>query len=145
MIERSLLMEMMAFFFYNRIVNKKTRERVMMKLKKFMVMLSFLAAVGVVFTGCSKIEAPIKTKGNESTRETTPGSDVKGESNQKISGTITIFEHEYSYEDSLKKVIDGFHEIYPNVDVKYEIKAGQEYYSILSTAIQSGDGPIGIL
>lgn len=117
----------------------------MMKLKKFMVMLSFAATVGLVFTGCSRNESPIKTEGSESTRETssetTSGSDVKGESNQKISGTITIFEHEYSYEDSLKKVIEGFNKRYPNVDVKYEIKAGQEYYSILSTAIQSGDGP----
>lgn len=57
------------------------------------------------------------------------------------SGSITIWEHEYTYEDSLAAVIEAFNEKYPDIEVNYEIRADGDYYSILSTAIQSGDGP----
>lgn len=57
------------------------------------------------------------------------------------SGSITIWDHDYSYEDSLVHVIDAFHEKYPDIEVNYEIRADGDYYSLLSTAIQSGDGP----
>lgn len=63
------------------------------------------------------------------------------ETNEEISGAITIWEHDFSVEDSLISVIEGFSEQYPNVEVDYEIKADGDYYSILQTAIQSGDGP----
>lgn len=57
------------------------------------------------------------------------------------SGSITIWEHDYTYEDSLAAVIEAFNEEYPNIEVNYEIRADGDYYSLLSTAIQSGDGP----
>lgn len=58
-----------------------------------------------------------------------------------VSGSITIWEHDYSFEDSLEQLIAGFQEEYPNVEVDYEIKADGDYYSLLQTAIQSGSGP----
>lgn len=58
-----------------------------------------------------------------------------------VSGSITVWEHDYSFEDSLEKIIEGFNEQYPDVQVDYEIKADGDYYSLLQTAIQSGDGP----
>ena len=60
--------------------------------------------------------------------------------NEDISGSITIWEHEYSFEEALKAVIDGFQEKYPNVEVDYEIKAS-DYQQVLATALQSGEGP----
>ncbi len=70
---------------------------------------------------------------------------AEGEENQEsteadISGSLTIWEHAFSFEPSLKDVIAGFEAKYPNVTVDYEIK-DDNYYSILATAIQSGDGP----
>jgi raffinose/stachyose/melibiose transport system substrate-binding protein len=113
-----------------------------MKLRKVVAMFTLVAMMGTLFVGCSNKAASDNNEGNTVSEEANSGDKgTEGEGQQKISGTITIFEHEYSYEDSLKEVIEGFNKLYPNVDVKYEIKAGQEYYSILSTAIQSGDGP----
>lgn len=61
--------------------------------------------------------------------------------NEDVSGSILIWEHDYSVEDALISVIEGFEEQYPNVDVDYEIKADGDYYSLLQTAVQSGSGP----
>lgn len=60
--------------------------------------------------------------------------------NEDLEGSLTIWEHNYSFENALKAVIEGFQKKYPNVDVEYEIK-DSEYYSVLATAIQSGDAP----
>lgn len=57
--------------------------------------------------------------------------------NEDISGSITVWEHEYSFEEALKAVIAGFQEKYPNVEVDYEIKAS-DYQQVLATALQSG-------
>lgn len=68
----------------------------------------------------------------------------KGESagaSDGTSGSITVWEHDYSYEESLVQVIEAFNEQYPDIEVNYEIRADGDYYSLLSTAIQSGDGP----
>lgn len=67
--------------------------------------------------------------------------DAFAEVNEDVTGSLTIWEHQYSFEDSLKSVIEGFEALYPNVEVNYEIKDGDEYYTLLQTAIQSGDGP----
>lgn len=60
--------------------------------------------------------------------------------NEDISGSITVWEHDYSFEEPLKAVIEGFNEKYPNVEVDYEIKAS-DYWQVLATALQSGEGP----
>jgi raffinose/stachyose/melibiose transport system substrate-binding protein len=65
---------------------------------------------------------------------------VFAEANEEVSGSITVWEHSYSFEDSMNDVIAAFQEQYPNVEVNAEIKS-ENYYSLLSTAIQSGDGP----
>ena len=66
---------------------------------------------------------------------------VSVQAGEEVSGTLTIWEHSYSFEESLKAVIEGFKAQYPNVEVDYEIKEGDEYYTLLQTALQSGDGP----
>ncbi len=68
-------------------------------------------------------------------------SDTSAAGDNSISGAITVWEHDYSFEDSLEQIVEGFNELYPNVQVDYEIKADGDYYSLLQTAIQSGDGP----
>ena len=60
---------------------------------------------------------------------------------EDVSGTIVIWEHDYSFEDSLTELVAAFNEEYPDVSVEYEIKADGDYYSLLQTAIQSGSGP----
>lgn len=60
---------------------------------------------------------------------------------EEITGKITVWEHVYSFEDSLKEIIDGFEKKYPNVEVEYEIKDGETYYALLQTAVQAGEGP----
>ena len=60
--------------------------------------------------------------------------------NEDVSGSITVWEHAYSFEEALKAVIEGFKAKYPNVEVDYEIKAS-DYQQVLATALQSGEGP----
>ena len=62
------------------------------------------------------------------------------EVNEDVSGSITVWEHDYSFEEPLKAVIEGFKAKYPNVEVDYEIKAS-DYQQVLATALQSGEGP----
>lgn len=96
-----------------------------MKKKMISFMLTAVMAGTMVFTGCGNADKKEKGSGE----------------NGEISGSITVWEHDYSAEDSLISVIEGFSEEYPNVEVNYEIKADGDYYSILQTAVQSGDGP----
>lgn len=63
------------------------------------------------------------------------------EENKDVSGSLTIWDHTYSYEESLIQLIDAFQKEYPNVEVDYEIKADGDYDSLLKTAVQSGSGP----
>lgn len=62
-------------------------------------------------------------------------------SNGDISGSLTIWEHGTSFEDALVATIEGFQNLYPDVEIEYEIKESETYYSLLTTAIQSGDAP----
>ncbi len=112
-----------------------------MKLKKVIAILSLAAMMSTLFVGCSNSATPGKNEDSTVSNSASGDSSVESEGEKDISGTITIYEHSYSFEDSLKKVIEGFNKKYPNVDVNYEIKDGQEYYSILATALQAGDGP----
>jgi raffinose/stachyose/melibiose transport system substrate-binding protein len=68
-----------------------------------------------------------------------PNLSARGRS-QTGSTTITVWEHENSFEDSLRQVIAGFEKKYPNVTVAYELKT-TDYYSVLNTALSSGAGP----
>lgn len=91
----------------------------------------FLQVVCVLLVGTSMLFA------NGSSEAPATGQQGDG----SVSGSLTVWEHEYSFEDSLKLVIEAFKKKYPNVKVDYEIKSDTGYYSILSTALQSGDGP----
>lgn len=55
--------------------------------------------------------------------------------NEDVSGSITVWEHAYSFEEALKAVIEGFKAKYPNVEVDYEIKAS-DYQQVLATALR---------
>lgn len=62
------------------------------------------------------------------------------EVNEDVTGSITVWEHDFGFEEPLKAVIEGFKAAYPNVEVDYDIKAS-DYFQVLATALQSGEGP----
>ena len=72
------------------------------------------------------------------TTKTTETAEAAG---NDLSGSLTIWEHNTSFETSLQGVIDGFKKKYPNIDVEYEFKDGDQYYNLLNIAVQSGDAP----
>lgn len=104
-----------------------------MNWKKAAAFICTLSVIGASLAGCQG-EAQ-DTKGKESAESKADGKD--GE----VSGTLTVWEHGYGFEASLQEILQGFQEKYPDVEVEYEIKDGDNYYSLLSTAIQSGEGP----
>lgn len=58
-----------------------------------------------------------------------------------VSGSLLIWEHDYSYEEGIEALIEGFNELYPDVEITYLIRGDGDYDSLLKTALQSGDGP----
>ncbi|MDO5423210.1 MAG: extracellular solute-binding protein [Eubacteriales bacterium] len=58
-----------------------------------------------------------------------------------ISGKLVIWEHTAQFEAPLKAVIEGFQELYPDVEVEYQIKTSDQYYNLLQTAMQAGEAP----
>ena len=71
----------------------------------------------------------------------TPAASDEAAADDTVTGSLTIWEHGTTFENSLAAVIEGFQKKYPNVEVEYEIKDGDTYYSLLTTAIQSGEAP----
>lgn len=63
------------------------------------------------------------------------------EGDAQISGHLTIWEHNPSFEDALIAVIDGFTAKYPDVEVEYSVKSTDQYYNLLQTAMQANECP----
>ncbi|HPJ03608.1 MAG TPA: extracellular solute-binding protein [Candidatus Limiplasma sp.] len=61
--------------------------------------------------------------------------------NAEIGGELVIWEHSASFEDALKSVVEGFQEMYPNVEIETSIKTSDQYYNLLQTAMQAGECP----
>ena len=55
--------------------------------------------------------------------------------------TLRMWEHTPQYEDSVAAVIEAFMKQHPEIKVELEVKTPDQYYNLLSTAIQSGDAP----
>lgn len=130
---------------------KKNLQKVIALLGAAVLTMSLVACGGSGSSGSSDA-APEGTNAAEDTTAADAGDtssdagdtadvqDTQAGGGEDISGSITVWEHNFSFEPSLKDVIAGFEAKYPNVTVDYEIK-DDNYYSILATAIQSGDGP----
>ena len=107
-----------------------------MKMKKFLAVLLCAGLLTMSLAGCGS-----SSSSDSSSSSSESSSDSEDTGDGSISGSITVWEHDYSYEDSLEAVIEAFNELYPDVEVNYQIKADGDYDSLLKTAIQSGDGP----
>lgn len=55
--------------------------------------------------------------------------------------TLRMWEHTPQFEDSVKAVINAFMKENPGVKIDLEVKTPDQYYNLLSTAIQAGDAP----
>lgn len=60
---------------------------------------------------------------------------------EEISGELNIWEHSPQFEEALCAVIDGFNEIYPDVEIEYSVKTSDQYYNLLQTAMQANECP----
>lgn len=95
-----------------------------MKMKKVIAAFLTMAITGTMLIGCAR-----------------DGKDVSDTGEAGVSGSLTIWEHSTSFDAALEAVIAGFNEKYPDVEVEFESKDGDTYYSLLTTAIQSGEAP----
>ncbi len=55
--------------------------------------------------------------------------------------TLRMWEHTPQFEDSVTAVIQEFMKRNPTIKIELEVKTSDQYYNLLSTAIQSGDAP----
>lgn len=58
-----------------------------------------------------------------------------------IGGSLVIWEHTDQFTEPLKAVVEGFNELYPDVEVEIEVKTSDQYYNLLQTAMQAGETP----
>lgn len=97
---------------------------------------ALLLAVVLVFslfacTAGGKTETPAESTDAsaatpaEETKTDAPA-ETTGETGE-IGGKLVIWEHNSSFEDALKAVIEGFNEKYPNVEVEYSVKTSDQY------------------
>ena len=122
-----------------------------MKGKKVLALLTCTALLAGSLTACgnaASTTAPSAQEPQETSTapaseaaEETPAASNENAADDSITGSLTIWEHGTGFENSLAAVIEGFQKKYPNVEVEYEIKDGDTYYSLLTTAIQSGEAP----
>lgn len=126
-----------------------------MKGKKVLALLTCTALLAGSLTACGNSSSTAPAPSTENTAETaapetettkaaaeqTSASSDDASTEEDITGSLTIWEHGTPFENSLAAVIEGFQKKYPNVEVEYEIKDGDTYYSLLTTAIQSGEAP----
>lgn len=126
-----------------------------MKGKKVLALLTCTALLAGGLTACGNSSSTAPAPSTDNTAETaapeaettkaaaeqTSAASDDASTEEDITGSLTIWEHGTTFENSLAAVIEGFQKKYPNVEVEYEIKDGDTYYSLLTTAIQSGEAP----
>ena len=60
---------------------------------------------------------------------------------EEIGGELLIWEHSPQFEVALEAVIEGFNELYPDVEIEYSVKTSDQYYNLLQTAMQANECP----
>ena len=95
-------------------------------------------AGGKTETPAESTDASAATPAEET--KTDAPAETTGETGE-IGGKLVIWEHNSSFEDALKAVIEGFNEKYPNVEVEYSVKTSDQYYNLLQTAMQANECP----
>ena len=120
-----------------------------MKAKKIAALLCCASMLAAMVTGCGSTGGDTAAQEPEAakTEEAAPAETAQAAeattdtAASDVSGSITVWEHASSFEPALEAVVEGFNKKYPNVEVEYEIKEDSTYYSLLATAIQSGEAP----
>ncbi len=106
-------------------------------MNKFLRTIALLLTVvflGAMLYGCSTPQtlAPAQTESAISAPE--PQEPVE-------KAKLLVWEHTPQFEEPLKQVIAAFMSENPNITVDYEIKTADQYYNLLATTIQAGEGP----
>lgn len=100
------------------------------------------AMIAALLAGCgSSSPSSTSSAADAATTAATEAAPEAVAANSDVSGSIVVWEHSSSFETALEEVIAGFRKQYPNVDVEYDVKAGGQYYNLLTVALQSGDAP----
>lgn len=107
----------------------------MVNFKKVMSLLVALSLTAAIAGGCGSKPAEEGQK-TETTQAATTAAEKKDE---KI--VLKVFNWHTERVDVYNKIFADFKKQNPNIDVVYESKDDKQYYSLLTTAIQSGDAP----
>lgn len=119
-----------------------------MRKRSMQAALISILLIGLLIAGCqpkqseSNSSNPTEKEKTDQVEKTESEKEPeKDEQEVSVKGKIVIWEHVNSFEEPLQAIIEGFQEQYPEVEVDYEVKDSAAYYSLLSTAITSGDAP----
>lgn len=120
--------------------------------KRFLAMILSGVMAASLLVGCGgaadsdKESSKTENKDAEEEKETEDAKeadtdDAEGTGEAEIGGSLVIWEHTDQFTEPLKAVVEGFNELYPNVDVEIEVKTSDQYYNLLQTAMQAGETP----
>lgn len=111
--------------------------------KRFGKICAFTLVLATMLQACgSNGETALKkTSAKPSDSSKVESKIATGSTEKEIGGKLVVWEHDASFEDALKDVIEGFQEKYPAVEVEYSIKTSDQYYNLLQTAMQANECP----
>lgn len=115
--------------------------------KKLLSILLCLTLVMAALVGCSSKNSGSDTNQNSSETKTEEksqpedGQSEDGEYSSKEEITLNVYNWHTERAEVYEKIFAKFHEKYPNITVNYIAYDDDQYYSMLSTAIQSGEAP----
>lgn len=112
-------------------------------MKKKVIATTLSAALLVsMLAGCgSQQETPKEpsTEGTETSSEADGGGAAEYSSTEEV--TLNVYNWHTERAEVYENIFSKFHEAYPNITVNYVAYDDDQYYSMLSTAIQSGEAP----
>ena len=104
--------------------------------------ISFALAAVLAFSllaGCASGQTPASSAPEGSASAAPESAAVSQAPAEKVK--LTVYGWHAERADSYKKIGEMFTEKYPNLEMNFEAKASDQYYSLLNTAIQAGEAP----
>lgn len=105
--------------------------------------IAMLLAVAMMFgaTACSSDGSTSSTPSSESTSSQSSGSTSSEQEEKTYEGELRVFSMSPDRADFWKQIADNYKAENPNATISFEVYDASQYYTALSTALQSGDMP----
>jgi ABC-type sugar transport system, periplasmic component len=109
------------------------------RLFKNITVMTILIMITVMLSGCGSTGNSTATTAAASSIAQSTSAPTQETSKEKV--TLTVYNWHEERESAYKEIFTDFNKLHPNVEAVYEGKSYDQYYSLISTAIQAGEAP----